>query len=107
VPLFNLAPTPASQSHPDWAASTHHGSCRVCAPDERRARLYAANAFFNAAAPRSEAGLQPASPWTSRQLVRADALIGWSIGAVTEGTIMVPANPADPHGVHRVLRKGD
>ena len=105
MPLFGLIPDRAAQNHPDWVASTHRGPCYVAAPDERRARIYAANAFFNAAAPRSEAGLMPASPWTSRTLVISDPMIGWSIGAVTEGTILIPADPTDPHGDYQALRK--
>ena len=104
MPLFCLVPDRASQGHPDWAASTHRGPCYVSAPDERRARIHAANAFFDAAAPRNEAGLMPASPYTSRTLVVADRTIDWSHDALRLGAILVPADPHATPGDHRDLR---
>ena len=89
MPLFCLVPDRAARGHPDWADSTHHGPCYVAAPDERRARIHAANAFFNAAAPRTAAGLMPASPWTSRALVAADRTMDWSCDTLSLGAILV------------------
>ena len=104
MPLFCLVPARATLDHPDWAASTHRGPCYVAAPDERRARIHAANAFFDAAAPRTEAGLMPASPWMSRSLVAADRTVGWSGDALRLGAILVPADPHAAPGGHQDLR---
>ena len=104
MPLFALTPIPAEESHPNWEASTYCGTCCVTAADERRARIYAANAFLNSAASRTDAGLMRASPWTTRKLVTSEPRIGWSIGAASDGTVLVPSDPTDPLSGYRVFR---
>ncbi len=106
MPLFGLTPNPAALDRPEWLGSAHQGPCYVEAPDARRARLYAANAFTLTTAPRSPAGLLPASPWTRPDLAAAEPVIGLSNGTVPEGTIMVPADLDQPRGPYRVFRCG-
>ena len=104
MPLFGLTPVPGTRDHPDWAGSDHRGPCLVAAPDARRARLYAANAFVNLAAPRTAAGLLPPSPWRRPGLVAAAPADGSGGGAVADGTVLVPVDPDDPRGAYRPLQ---
>jgi hypothetical protein len=103
MPVFGLTPLAAAKGSPLWAGSTHRGPCRVAAPDERRARLYAANAFADPAAPRAASGLLPASPWLLPGVVAAERTAGPGAGTVAEGTVMVPDTADDPRGAFRVL----
>lgn len=105
MPLFTLTPDPEKWTLSDRVASTHYGPCRVAATDERRARLYAANAFTNRDAMRTEAGLLPASPWINRALVWAYAAALPGFDTAREGTILIPADPAVPLGRHIVFRQ--
>lgn len=97
MPLFGLIPDPVHIHHPDWAASLHRGPCYVVAPDERRARLFAASALANPDAPLTDAGLRPASPWTRCQLTRRQATLPPVIlprlpcWADEEGAVLIPA----------------
>jgi hypothetical protein len=72
----------------------------VAAPDERRARLYAANAFADPAAPRAASGPLPG-------VVAAERTAGPGAGTVAEGTVMVPDTADDPRGAFRVLAHGE
>ncbi len=103
--LFDLSPVPTHKSHSDWAASTHFHRCYVAARDERRARIYAANAFEAIEAPRSASGLRPASPWVCRTLVSAAPVLSPSFREVREGMIFVPADPHEPSDDHHVMRR--
>jgi hypothetical protein len=68
MPVFGFAPDPFHADDPAWNASQHHGPCYVAAPDERRARLFAANTLANPKAPLTKSGLRPASPWIRHSL---------------------------------------
>ncbi len=92
MPLFCLMPLACGVDDPDWSASLHRGPCFVVAAAPRRARLYAAATFANAAAPRSEGGLLPLSPWLRPDLVTADRAVGVSAVGTEEGSIMLPGN---------------
>jgi hypothetical protein len=106
MPLFGLTPIEAGLDNADWAGSTHRGPCRVVASDERRARLFAANVFTDRAATRTPAGLLPASPWMRRGLVAAERLFGLADNLKPHGTVLVPVDPKDPGGAHRVFGTG-
>ena len=106
VPVFGLVPAAAAMDAPAWTGSIHRGPCYVAARDERRARLYAANLFTDQAAARTPSGLLPASPWLVPALVTAERAIALGETALPEGTVMVPADPHDPRGAHRVLGTG-
>jgi hypothetical protein len=102
MPLFCLMPLASGLNDPDWSASLHRGPCHVGARDARRARLYAASAFANTAAPRSEGGLLPLSPWTRPDLVTVDRAVGVFAATVEEGSVMLPGttgNPGHSNGV--------
>lgn len=104
--LFRLTPIEAGLDNADWAGSTHRGPCRVVAADERRARLFAANFFTDRAATRTPAGLLPASPWMRRSLVAAERVIGLADNLKPDGTVLIPVEPDDPGGTHRVMGSG-
>ena len=104
--LFGLTPVKAGMDNADWARSTHRGPCRVVATDERRARLFAANVFTDRAATRTPAGLLPASPWMRRGLVAAERIFGLADNLKPHGTVLVPADPNDSNGAHRVVGTG-
>jgi len=106
MPLFGLTPIEAGLDNADWSGSTHRGPCRVVASDERRARLFAANLFTDRAATRTPAGLLPASPWMRRGLVSAERVSGLADNLKPHGTVLVPADPSDPGGPHRVFGTG-
>jgi hypothetical protein len=106
MPLFGLTPIEAGLDSADWSGSTHRGACRVVAADERRARLFAANVFTDRAATRTPAGLLPASPWMRRGLVAATRIVGLADNLKPDGTVLVPNDPNDPGGVHRVFGTG-
>ena len=107
IPVFGLTPNPAANGSPLWAGSTHRGPCHVWAPDERRARLYAANAFADPAAPRTASGLLPASPWVLPAVVAAQRTVGPRSDSAAEGTVMVPESAAGPRGALRVVVDGE
>ena len=106
TPVFGLTPVLGALDTPAWSASTHRGPCYVSAPDERRARLYAANAFADPSAPRSASGLLPASPWMLPALVTLERAVGLHAGAVAEGAVMVLDRADEPRGALRVLAQG-
>ena len=106
MPVFGLAPVLGALDAPAWSASTHRGPCYVSAPDERRARLYAANAFADPSARRTISGLLPASPWMLPALVAVERAVGLHAGAVAEGAVMVLDRADDPRGALRVLALG-
>lgn len=104
--LFRLVPIESGLDNADWSGSTHRGPCRVVAADERRARLFAANVFTDRAATRTPAGLLPASPWMRRSLVAAERVFGLADNLKPHGTVLVPVQPEDPAGAHRVVGTG-
>jgi len=107
IPVFGLTPNAAAHSSPLWAGSIHRGPCYVSALDERRARLYAANAFADPAAPRMASGLLPASPWMLPALVAAERAVGSVCDlAVAEGTIATSDRSGDARGALQVVAQG-
>lgn len=104
--MFGLTPIGAGLDSADWSGSTHRGSCRVVAADERRARLFAANVFTDRAATRKPAGLLPASPWMRRGLVAAVQIVGLADNLKPDGTVLVPTDPNDSGGSYRVFGTG-
>src|SRR5215203_1507467 len=103
---LRMTPITSGLDNADWRGSTHRGPCRVVAADERRARLFAANVFTDRAATRTPAGLLPASPWMRRGLGAAGWIFGLADNLKPHGTVLVPVDPGDPNGAHRVFGTG-
>lgn len=86
MPLFEL--TPVDLSHHDWQASTHKNRCRIHAPDEESAKVWA-NAEFDIAAPRSAGGDIALPPWPNPERTVCEPAVVSSETEYREGRIEV------------------